>query len=58
MAHIGDRLRSLIVLLSRGWVKGWGDWGGGRVVSRIAADPPVCLYVLCVCVYVYMCFYA
>jgi len=43
MAHIGDRLRSLIVLLSRGW-------GGRRVGSRIAAVPPVPI-----CVYVYIC---
>lgn len=54
MAHIGDRLRSLIVLLSRGWVKGLGgNWEGRRVGSRIAAVPPVCM--CCMCVYVYMC---
>jgi len=50
MAHIGDRLRSLIVLLSRGWVKVWGDRGRRRVVSRIAAVPPVCMYMY-ICVF-------
>lgn len=43
MAHIGDRLRSLIVLLSRGW-------GGRRLGSGIAAAPPASM-----CIYVYMC---
>lgn len=49
MAHIGDRLRSLIVLLSRGWVKGWGiGKGEGGFANRCST---ACLFVCAVCVF-------